>query len=460
MKTILAFDDFVLNRSDNTRRVFKQPEWRMDLLYTDPAAPRRINLTGVVPAPQGGYMMIYLAVPGVDMPENDEHLGIFMAWSPDGLRFEPYPVKPGEAIPHLLGYTEEELGTYVCYDAGETNPEFRYKSPQARYGNILKDKLVQEPAYLLGSPDLVRWKRISDAPVTPSYVDCYPSFLRNPITGRYQVTTRRRWGERRVCLVESEDLSSWTIPRGILHPTPFDEPTTHYYSMPHYYYEPGEVFIGFLWKQVMPFNEIMNGPVRTEYAYSYDGLMWNQTGASLFPAVPRGEYGGGSCYVQSMIDKGDEILVYANLVLTEHGGWPEPWKPGMPSASAFVPGVLKRNRFVAIDAGKGRGELITQWLRLKKPELRLNANVPFGSLKAELRGGSGPLEGYSLDDFLGFEGDRLEEPLRWKGGGLERFVEEGKWLRLHIVFEQAEVYAVTGDFDFTINTRAPAYEHL
>ena len=103
---------------------------------------------------------------------------------------------------------------------------------------------------------------------------------------------------------------------------------------------------------------------------------------------------------------------------------------------------------------------MTQQLRLKKPELRLNANVPFGSLKAELRSGPNPMEGYSLDDFLGFEGDQLDQPLRWRGGGLERFVREGQWLQLHIVFEQAEVYAVMGDFDFTINRRAPVYERL
>ena len=132
----------------------------------------------------------------------------------------------------------------------------------------------------------------------------------------------------------------------------------------------------------------------------------------------------------------------------------------MPSENVMIPGTLPKNRFVGIDSGKGMGELVTQWLRLHTPELRLNANAPFGSLKVELQDSRGPVEGYTREDFLGFARDKLDEPLRWKGGGLEKFVEEGRWVRLDIFFEQAEVFAITGDFDFTINTRAPAYERL
>ena len=458
MKAILAFDDFVLNRSDTTRRKFRQPEWHPEFAYTDPANPRNIWPQSVVPAPQGGYMMVYLGIPNPDLPIKDENLSVFLAWSPDGLHFEPYMAKPDEKYPHMIGRLCDPIGTYVMYDKDEVNPEFRYKSAQPRYG-LRGGKLIEEPAYLLGSGDMIHWKRISNAPVTPSYVDCYPSLLRNPRTGNMQVTTRRRWGERRICLTESKDLSSWTLPRAILHPLPNDEPLTHLYSMPEYYYEPGEIFIGLLWKHTMPFGSLMEGPVTTEYAYSYDGLMWNRTDAPLFREENRGEYGGGCSYGISMIDRGDDMVFYMGAWRTEHSGYPKGCIPEGKSNCALIPGILKRNRFVCIDSGKGTGELLTQWLRLKIPELRLNANIPFGSLRAELRAGV-PIEGYTLEDFIPIAGDVTDAPLLWKGGGLEKFVREGKWVQLHIVFEQSEVYAVTGDFDFTINTRAPAYEHL
>ena len=459
MKTILAFDDFVLNRSDTTRRVFKQPQWRMDLAYTDPANPRGIWPTSVVPALEGGYMLLYSGVPDPTEPIDDEHMAGFMAWSHDGLCFEPYErlhIYP--EYPHMRGLLSEDFGIYAYLDAKESRPEYRYKSPHARYG-YKGGRLVEEEAHLLVSRDLIRWERINDAAVTPSYVDCYPSLLRNPVTGRFQVTTRRRWGERRVCLVESADLLSWSMPRAIVHPLPDDEPLTHLYSMPQFYYEPGEIFLGLLWKHVMPFNRIMDGPVTSEYAYSYDGLMWNRTKAPMFPVAPRGEYGSGSCYIVSMVDRGEDVVFYAAAHREEHGGIPGGMREGLPPPCALIPGTLKRNRFVCIDSGKGRGELITQWLRLKAPGLFLNANIPFGSLRAELRAGE-PVEGYSFDDFLPIGGDCLDEPLRWRGGGLEKFAESGQWVQLHIEFEQAEVYAITGDFDFTINTRAPVYDRL
>ena len=262
-----------------------------------------------------------------------------------------------------------------------------------------------------------------------------------------------------MCLTESKDLKSWTVPRAVVHPLPDDEPLTHLYSMPEFYYAPGEIFIGLLWKHVMPFDRISDGRVTTEYAYSYDGLMWNRTNAPLFTEADRGEYGAGSSYCISMVDRGDDVVFYMGAWLSEHSGQPKGGTPDGRSNCAVIPGTLKRNRFVSVDSGKGVGELVTQWLRLKTPELKLNATIPYGSLRAELRAGA-PIEGYTLDDFIPIAGDVIDAPLKWKGGGLEKFVSEGKWVQLHIVFEQSEVYAVTGDFDFNINTRAPAYDRL
>ncbi|MGI6691727.1 MAG: hypothetical protein ACOX63_12945 [Christensenellales bacterium] len=459
MKHILAFDDFVLNRSDNTRRVFKQPKWYTDLAYTDAANPRGIWPSTVVPAPGGGYMLTYGGVPGASKTINDENMMGFMAWSEDGLRFAPLDsVNPQGEYPHMTGATSGNIGLVLYLDKTEKNPERRYKSPHARYG--YKDGiLVEDPPHMLASPDLIHWHQINDAPIVPSFVDCTMSLLRNPVTGRYQVTTRRRWGERRICLVESVDLEHWSLPRAIVHPLPSDEPLTHLYSMPHYYYEAGDIFIGLLWKQVMPFGRVMDGPVFSEYAYSYDGLLWNRTHAPIFPVMDRGEYGGGSCYVVSMLEREDDILFYAAAHRAEHGGNPRDWQAGMPPESVLIPGTMKRNRFVCIDAGKGKANLVTQWLRLKTPSLTLNANVPFGSLRAQLSA-DGPIPGYTYDDFIPLGGDHLDAPLRWNGGALDEFVQSGRWIQLHFAFEQAEVYAISGEFDFTINTRAPAYERL
>lgn len=460
MKHILAFDDFVLNRTDNTRRVFKQPDWRFDCAYQDADNPRGIWPTQVVPGLDGGFRLMYTGVPGKDEAIDDEHMRLFMAESTDGLHFTPCRL-PGEGrpYPHMAGPLHEPNGAFAYLDEAETDPAQRYKAVCARYGYDASGRLVEESARMYASADLLHWQAVNDAAVTPSYVDCYLSLLRNPVTGRFQMTTRRRWGERRICLVESGDLSRWTAPRAIVHPLPDDEPLTHLYSMPHAYYRAGDVFIGMLWKHVMPFDRVMEGPVMSEYAYSYDGLMWNRTRAPMFTPTQRGQYGAGSAYVVSMVERADDVVFYMSARRAEHGGLPGGWQDGMPSESVLVPGVLPRNRFVCIDSGKGRAQLLTQWLRLKQPALTLNTVAPFGALRAQLET-DGPLEGFAFEDCEPISGDHLDAPLRWRGGDLSALQAQGRWFRLRIAFEQAEVYAISGDFDFTINTRAPAYERL
>lgn len=458
MKTVLPFDDFILNRTENTKRIFQQPKWLFDQAYIDPFCPFGTYLCNVVPAPQGGYYMIYRGHIRADDHFDDEHMQMLLAWSQDGIHFEPYPTDLNVTIPHILGHDTEDIPGFVYLDETEPDPQYRYKSVHARYG-CKGGEMLEEAAVVLGSDDVIHWKRISNTPVITGYSDSVPSILRNPVTGRYQTVLRRRWGERRICLTESADLMNWTECRCIVHPSPNDPPTTHFYDMPHFYYDPGEIFIGFLFKQEMPFNRIMDGTLTTEYTYSYDGLTWNRTGASVTPHFSRGEY-GNMAMVESMIDQGNQILFYMRGEIIEHQGLPQKWYPGMKPISVTIPGILPKNRFVCIDSGKGRAELMTQHLMLHKPDLWINANIPFGSLRAQLLEGDTPIPGYTFDDFLPISGDVMEAPLYWRGGKLNHFVENSKWIRLHIAFEQAEVYAIMGDFSFTINTRSQIYDHL
>ena len=460
MKTLLPFDDFVLNRNENTRRIFKQPNWLFDQAFSDESITLMGGPGGVVLAPQGGYYRYYYGYFKDETVFDDEHLRVFIAWSPDGIHFEPYPVHPDAPFPSYMGRFSSVIGFFPFYDEAEADPRYRYKSPNARFGIADDGKMYEEPYYMLGSPDMIHWERINDSQVLSTYADSSPYLLKNPVTGRYQVTIRRRWGERRVCLVESEDLSNWSEPRCIIHPSPNDPPTTHLYDMPQFYYEPGEIFLGFLWNHIMPFDRIMDGPLYTEYVYSYDGLTWNRTGVRMTPERPRGEYGSGTCYVTGMIDRGEDIVFYMNASPGEHDGIPKTWNGGKPDA-VIIPGTLPKNRCVCIDSYQGgKAEVMTQHLLLHKPELRLNANVPFGSLKAELLRGSNPIPGYTFEDFQPVSGDFLDKPLCWKGGGLEKFVEEKEWIRLHIAFEQAEIYGIMGDFAFTINTRSQVCDRL
>lgn len=462
MKKILMFDDFLMTRTDNTRRRFHQPDWRYGEPFLDPASPRGVQGLAVVPAPQGGWYMTYYILPGGDTASLDEDLRIGMAYSGDGNSWAPYekarPGHPGGS--HVLGLNSQRIGSFLYFDAAEENPVRRYKAVCVPYGNGPRGP-VEEAPLILVSPDALHWETLNEARLVPGYVDCAVSLLRNQTTGRFQATTRRRWGERRICLVESADLAAWTPPRAVLHPLPTDEPTTHLYGMPQFYYRSGDLFLGMLWRQIMPYDKVMEGPMRTEYAYSYDGLGWNRTFADA--ATPRGygTTGGGGSFVFSMIELGEDLLFHANAFLYEHGGLPRDGKaPDAVPGRCIVAGRLKKDRIVGIESGKGSAEMATQNLKLRKPELRLNVNAPFASVRAEIRRDGRPVEGFTYEDCRPIEGDHPSCPLEWKGGSLGRFCGENQWIRLHVRMEQAELFAVEGDFAFTINTRAPDYDRL
>jgi len=440
MKKILMFDDFLINRTDNTKRRFHQPEWQFDRAFYDPMSLGSQGLS-VVPAPQGGYLMNYYLVPGVDTPDIDDSLRLGLAYSPDGISFMPCNgANPDvRTASHILGHCSGILPHTMYYDRAESDPAKRYKAVCIPYGRS-SAVFVSEAPFLLCSEDALHWSVLNESRLVPGYVDCLVSMLYNPITGRYQATSRRRIGERRICLVESGDLNEWSPPRAILHPMPTDEPTTHYYGMPHFYYASGDMMVGFLWKQTMPFDRIMDGPMSTEYAYSYDGLCWNRTWADAFTGNGYGETGGGGCFVFSMLERDDTLLFYANMFLFEHGGLPKNGHAptGKPERTILT-GILKKDRIVGIESGKGQAEMVTQHLKLRSPQLFINVKAPFSSVHAQISQNGQPVPGYSFDDCLPISGDQLALPLAWRGGTLDRFCTESQWIRLHLRFLPSNV---------------------
>lgn len=107
MKKIMFFDDFLINRTDNTRRIFKEPVWDFENAFNS-GSHRGILGESVVPAPDGGYFLFYLTVPE-DKKFVDENLMVCVAYSQDGLTFEKYnlPKPRYPDMPSLLGYTYE-----------------------------------------------------------------------------------------------------------------------------------------------------------------------------------------------------------------------------------------------------------------------------------------------------------------------------------------------------------------
>jgi len=262
-----------------------------------------------------------------------------------------------------------------------------------------------------------------------------------------------------VHLVESNDLKEWTPPRLILHPEPTDPAGTHFYGMPQMAY--GDMFTGFLWKLKMPYNKNMDGPVTTELTYSYDGLCWNRTHFDVMPLRELGANGGGAIYGVAMLDAGDKTMVYAMAGLEQHHRVSESMKAKR-YYSGLLPGWIRKEGFVGMAADAGQGEITTELLKLRDPHLTVNIKAPFGGVRFQLADEFlKPLDGYSYEDSEELSGDHLAAPIRFKNRpDLSDAMKQQPLFRLMIKMEQAELFAVHGDFLFATNPFAPLYEDM
>ena len=464
MKSILFFDDFLVHREPNIERRFHSPEWIDEAGYADPASPYGMGYASVVPKPDGeGYYLYYVCATANREEISGEISTVFaMAESKDALEWTPMKTgrNPAGFPEHaLFGGTPSPSGLWVFHNPRAGVVGQRYLTTNAP---IMRAKIGIEtiPLEILGSDNGLDWSPLPESEFLPHHSDTCNALLYNPIKKRFQITLRRRWGERRVFQVESEDLRRWTEPHAILHPSPIDPVSTHFYGMPTYYTSAG-IFIGLLWTQYMPYNNIMGGSVTTEYTYSYDGEVWNRTHCQSMPLRETGTFGGGSIYGAAMIEKDNEILVYAVARVEEHHAIRMVMDAGATSA-VLLPGKLRKNGFVSLRSTRGRGEITTECLRLTKPAITLNIKAPLGGVRAQLCDPAyRPIEGCTFADSREIRGDHLNVALGWRDESKFReLVANQKWLRLQIQLEHAEIFGINTEFEFTINDLAPVFVGL
>ncbi len=460
MKKILTLDDFYLLHNENVRRVLCQPRWSRESVFQDPQFPAGARFFSVIPGETGGYDLFY---------------STFRPDYPIGMQTGAHTVALAHSADEKTFRTEKVLGPggshgygVAVYRDETAAPENRYKAVEADIFDRQPDGSVDSgPSYCVASPDGRSWNRISDREVLPkSCLDCQPGIVKNPYTGKYQMTLRRAHGDRRISLVESEDFVTWSEPKCVLHPgTPLDAPGTHFYSMPHFYVKESDIFIGFLWKLHMPYDRVSDGPMTTELVYSYDGTIWNRTLHTLLPVNhPMCQSGTAAedaplaCgLVMSMVEDGEGMLLYALTSDYEHHRHPEQGQVYYKNPVAR----LRKDGFACYRAGEAPGEAMTIALRPRESaELYLNyRTLPRGSVKAALCDpyGNG-ISGFGPEDSLLPEGDFTHQPLRWRGGTWAEIAEAHPWIRLKLCFANAEIYSIGGDFYAAVNHSGILYD--
>jgi len=465
MKAILFFDDFLIHRGPDVERRFHTPQWRDEYAYADSNSPYGMGYASVVEAPEGGYYLYYICLSGEKTSDEYGSTIVCMAQSEDGLTWEPMPtgVAPDGLPDHvLLSATPKPAGWWVYRDTNPTTSTGRYLTTNSP---ILRDPsgkgLQDVPSVLLDSTDGLTWNAIAGAEFLPHHSDTCNALVYNPLKKRYQITLRRRWGERRVFQVESTDLVEWTEPHPVLHPSPIDPPSTHFYGMPQFFVPSAGLFVGFLWLQHMPYNDVMGGPVTTEYAYSYDGDLWNRTHTVAMPRREPGAFGAGSIYGAAMIEREQDMIVYAVARVEEHHAIPRVIESGKQSA-VLLSGSLRKHGFVGLVSNRGRGEITTECLLIDRAEITLNVHAPLGGVRVQLCDtGYQPLPGCTYADCREIQGDHLNAEVAWgDGAAFRQIIAAKQWVRIQVELEHAEIFSINTECAVAINPKAPIRRDL
>lgn len=335
--------------------------------------------------PERRYKMVYYTKGGVGV-----------AWSADGLRWTPHDGNPvinptGDAS--QSPFFDERLGLYVMF-----------VRPNGRH--------------------MRRWWRKKGIPYDASV---FPT--------------------RRIGRSISIDFETWTHIDEVVTPDERDGAGTEFYYMLVLRYESG--YIGFLnvYHEFTDDPAVMDGfnmNLDTQLTFSRDGITWSRVcDRQVFLGVERGAWDERRIYVDEVLVRDDEILVYyrgsniphagiQGLIGQEHDGRPL-------RGDALGLARLRLDGFVSVEAGEAEGMLTTRPFRFSGNELHVNADATGGSLHVEavtLYGA--PIPGFTRAECAPIDTDGTDHPVRWKGGNLDP---TGGPIRLRFFLRQSRLYS-------------------
>lgn len=367
-----------------------------------------------------------------------------LATSEDGVTFSKpdLGVVPGTNI--VLDNDQRTHGPSVILDDADPDPSRRFKLAMAPYTEDCR-------IHLFASPDGIRWRPLFDGPVLDVPSDCHTGFHRDPASGRYQLTFRARFTDRRVWTAESVDLLNWSRPVMILEPDQRDSCETQFYGMqmtPYGAYTIGLVSVYETFDMsVDPTVGKMAGAMDVELAYSRDGFCWHRAnqGRKLVRLGRAGEWDSGCITPSStVIYRPDSMEIYYSGIQVDHSGYRRLSHEEIPAECIGV-ARLRPDGFVYLKAGDEVCEVLTRPFAVSDGSLHLNADAVGGRIDVEVCDVEGnPLPGFSYADSIPFSGDSIAHPVTWRGAPDPRGIERRE-IRLRLRARRAAVHSLTFD---------------
>ncbi|PYV10360.1 MAG: hypothetical protein DMG07_21270, partial [Acidobacteria bacterium] len=278
---------------------------------------------------------------------------------------------------------------------------------KARFVTVYLD----EPGVCLAySDDGARWRQHDGNPIEPHHSDTQNSIVHDPVRRTWMVHLRPPiyagpW-KRRIAVMESADLKTWTRPQVCLTPDEADPP--EFYGMP--VFRRGNLFWGLL--QVFDASE---GRIEIELPFSADGRNWQRVPPRemfLKRGAP-GEFDAGM-----ITTAGSPVIVEGEMRLY-YGGWKVDHRQQMPADVALASigmASVPVDRFYGVTADQPNepGSVLTRPLMLKGNGLELNARAE-GEIRIALLDAAGKeLPGFGLADSVPARGDGIRQAVAWR----------------------------------------------
>jgi len=277
------------------------------------------------------------------------------------------------------------------------------------------------------APDPARHRYIALAGFPSSKEDCYVGHTQNSGEGY-----RRCVGES-----SSADGIHWAPAHRIFAPDKQDEGITEFYSIGGVMSR-GELLIGLLkvLRDDLPCDKggKVDGIGYTVLAWSRDGDHWQRDREPFFNrnGAP-GSWDHAMAWMDCQLAVGEEVYIY-------YGGYARGHKVERNSERQIGLVRLKRDRYVAREAGTAPGFLQTRLVTMGGNTLALNVDAGKGSVRAQAEDERGkPIQGFTFADCQPIRDDSLNAAIRWK---MPLAKLQGKKVRLDFALVEARLFAL------------------
>lgn len=428
----LFLDESLIEFSSNITRRVIQPS-------RDPAIPNPL-VTGkedgcfqpyltVLREPQSGRFRLWYGVHTADFNTGQSHLGYLE--SADGIQW----IRPHRV---LADPAPIQFGVSIVDDGPDCpNPAQRYKFGWY-HGNGLR---------VAASADGLAWTALSSEVVVAHNHEINSLFW-DPLRKHYLATiscyvTGSSWsGRRRVTQQStSTNLLHWSAPWLVLTPDDqLDQGEAQFYALDGYVRR-GELLIGMvkvlrddLKADSPPDPPDAYGIGYTTLAWSHDGEHWVRDREKFLDRSPQpGAWDHAHAWIDEQVPVGDEVYLY-------YAGYRRGHKVNRFEERQIGLVKMKRDRYVAREAGMSGGSFRTPVVTLSAKTMLLNADAGSGEVQAQVLAADGrPIPGFTRTDCEPIRGDVLAAPVRW-GQPLSTLADRP--VRLEFFLKNARLYAL------------------